>query len=288
VKLLSLLHEKLSAFTQSGPLSRRVFRAIIHSGKSKRLVVVVHAFYTEELNRIVHRLEMLPIEYDLIITTPVREVFEFSISLKPVRTQRLVVFQIDNVGRDIGPFLRLIRSRILYKYSVGLKLHTKKSTYSPLGEKWAETLLTGLLRSESQIQKTVEAIENGDVGISGDKTQFLSDGRKYWGENRSQVEKIRQVLGIDKVLHYDLGFFAGSMFWFNPKALKTLRKIGFGIFGRFAFDVEAGQRDGTLAHSIERVFADICVSSGYLVSDVNSPSKPLDRSATISNSIIVE
>lgn len=288
MKLLSLLRGKLSAFTQSGPLSRRVFRAIVHSGKSKRLVVVVHAFYIEELNKIVHRLEMLPIEYDLIITTPVREVFEFSISLKPVRTQRIVVFQIDNVGRDIGPFLRLIRSRILNKYSVGLKLHTKKSTYSPLGEKWAETLLTGLLRSESQIQKTIEAIENGDVGISGDKTQFLSDGTKYWGENRSQVEQIRQVLGIDKALDYDLGFFAGSMFWFNPKAFKPLGKIRVGVFGRFAFDVESGQRDGTLAHSIERIFADICISGGYSVSDVRSPSKSINRAATFSNSIIVQ
>jgi rhamnosyltransferase len=277
-----------SAFTQFYSLKKRVFRARINEGKSKKLVVVVHAFYIEELSQIMHRLEMLPIGYDLIITTPVREVFDFSISLKPLRAQRLVVFHVDNVGRDIGPFLKLIRSGILLRYSVGLKLHTKKSTYSPLGEEWAKVLLAGLLCSEFQIQRTIVAMESGHVGLSGDETQFLSNGNKYWGKNKGQVEQIRQFLGIDQVIDYDLGFFAGSMFWFNPKALKPLGKIRVGIFGRFAFDVESGQRDGTLAHSIERVFADICVSSGYLVSDVNSPSKPLDRSATISNSIIVE
>jgi rhamnosyltransferase len=124
--------------------------------------------------------------------------------------------------------------------------------------------------------------------MSGDKKQYLSDGSKYWGQNREQVQKIRKVLGIDATIRYDLGFFAGSMFWFNPKALEPLGQIGFGLRNKFKFDAEEGQRDGTLAHSIERVFADICVARGYIVSDVKNPNSPLDHASTSSNSIIVQ
>jgi lipopolysaccharide biosynthesis protein len=77
------------------------------------------------------------------------------------------------------------------------------------------------------------------------------------------------------------------MFWFNPKALRPLERLDTGVFGAFQFEEEAGQRDGTLAHSIERIFVDVALSCGYSVSDFKKPGEVLNTD-DLRNSLIIE
>jgi lipopolysaccharide biosynthesis protein len=82
-------------------------------------------------------------------------------------------------------------------------------------------------------------------------------------------------------------FFAGSMFWFKPAALSPFVSQLLAQ-NNYIFEPELGQRDGTLAHVIERMFCDVVESQGQIVSSTMAPSKPLDKSKSRLNRIIID
>jgi rhamnosyltransferase len=95
-------------------------------------------------------------------------------------------------------------------------------------------------------------------------------------------------LGVAGIHHtadvIPLGFFAGSMFWFNPAALAPLHAIP---QGHLAFEPEAGQQDGTLAHAFERIFCNIARSTGYVTTSLTLGGEEIDSTATDCNTVPV-
>ncbi len=62
-----------------------------------------------------------------------------------------------------------------------------------------------------------------------------------------------------------LGFFEGTMFWFRPAALASLRELGLQSED---FEPEARQLDGTLHHGVERSFTIAAWARGFTVRDL--------------------
>jgi rhamnosyltransferase len=152
------------------------------------------------------------------------------------------------------------RRKLLDPYEAVLKLHTKRSTYSEKGAAWRSSLFRELCGNSLAVQKTLNLLRSGHVGIIGPHGYYLTH-KHFWGGNLKRVQSLLDVIGIQRTTDEpSLGFFAGSMFWFNPVALAPLHTIPEEYL---AFEPEGGQQDGTLAHAFERIFSDIARSAGY-------------------------
>jgi lipopolysaccharide biosynthesis protein len=75
----------------------------------------------------------------------------------------------------------------------------------------------------------------------------------------------------------DLGFFAGSMFWVRSDIiLQMLPQVD-----PEGYEPEQGQRDGTLAHALERLVPMVASKLGYLVFEgPMNPEVTLQRALT--------
>ena len=107
--------------------------------------------------------------------------------------------------------------------------------------------------------------EDKSIGMVGPYKYFIGNPI-HNGGNINSVNKIYERLKIEKITKNSrTSFFAGSMFWFNPKALKLLNSPE---ISSLIFEEENGQQDGTLAHAFERVFISICEKNYFSYADV--------------------
>ncbi|WP_406848160.1 rhamnan synthesis F family protein [Xanthomonas oryzae] len=74
------------------------------------------------------------------------------------------------------------------------------------------------------------------------------------------------------------------MFWFRPAALSALRARSIGLS---EFDPEAGQRDATLAHVIERLFVLWVEQAGFFAATTRSPNAALRHESYENQGIFV-
>jgi lipopolysaccharide biosynthesis protein len=258
----------------TGPLAR----------KGVRVAVVVHLFYIELLDEIGQYLKNIIEPFDLYITTPFEEYIPTIIDYCEPIAQTVMIAVLENRGRDMAPFLALHRAKLLDPYVAVLKLHSKKSGYSGKGETWRNKLLDELCGSYQSVQKTISLLSKGDVGIVGPHDFYLKN-EHFWGGNRSTVHRILNAIGIkQKIGDIPLGFFGGSMFWFAPKAIKLLHEIPENML---IFEDEDGQRDGTLAHAIERIFSNVATHSNFLSTSIRLAGEDIHQIADMKNTVPV-
>ena len=239
---------------------------------TKRVAVVLHLFYIELLNEILSYLDNIIEPFDLYVTTPFAADIPVIIEKCGLNNIPTTVVYSKNKGRDVGPFIALYRSSKLDRYDAVLKIHSKKSLYSQEGKNWRNQLLASLCGSSLVCLSSIDLIRNKKVGVLGPKQFFLSNPR-YWGANRTNLINILSNCGIAlDENEVPLGFFAGSMFWFNPNAFK---KINSCFSESLCFENEGGLQDGTLAHAWERAFCLIANEASYTISSEN------DRGASI-------
>src|SRR5690349_6764158 len=93
---------------------------------TRKLAIVVHAFYPDVFADIIARLDRLKIGFDLFLSFPPGggEKIRFLMAKK---NYRVVAYECENKGRDIAPFLQMLPEIASEKFDYVLKLHTKKS-----------------------------------------------------------------------------------------------------------------------------------------------------------------
>jgi lipopolysaccharide biosynthesis protein len=279
----------LSCFMPTRPLGSD-FESVLLPWRGKQVVtadvaVVIHAYYLHLLPDLLSYLPNILEPYDLFITTPhqadVPELVR-QCSLVAQATTRICVF--DNRGRDIRPFLGLLRSRLLDNYSAVLKIHTKHSTYSDQGTYWRNDLLRSLAGNSLVVRAALGALRGDSVGMIGPGHYYLSH-QKYWGANRARLAQVMSTLY--PTAYHDpvaLGFFAGSMFWYSPTTMKPLIDCPEHVLD---FERERGQQDGTLAHAIERIFCLLARNQGLSVTATSSPLKQINDNECVYNTVPV-
>ena len=228
-----------------------------------RVAIVVHLFYLELFEEILNLLENILEPIDLYITTPFEADIPQILEDADRKKITITVLLCRNKGRDVGPFVALYRTGRLDRYDAVLKLHTKKSTYSDKGHLWRNDLYKSLCGDSMKVLKILEFFRDQYSGMVGPASYFITNN-DYWGANRELLNKILQGCGLkNKPDVPELGFFAGTMFWFVPKALSAIHQAkGEAI----KFDLENGKQDGTLAHAWERAFCLLAKEAGYRVS----------------------
>lgn len=221
--------------------------AIPNSGKTK-IAVVIHLFYPELWDILTSKLDHISEDFDIFVTIPEKHK---GITLE-YKNKKVTVLPVPNWGRDVLPFLHIMRKIRAAGYEYILKLHSKKSkqisridaTY------WLRATIDALLANKSSVNKIIKKLD-GKVKIVGAKDFAVSMSiggdaslktRAYQYYTKQTAKKI--IKNIDSYV-----FSAGSMFWARTDAFDD-------ILARHIvaddFELEYGQLWNTLAHFIER------------------------------------
>ncbi len=221
--------------------------------------LVGHVFYPDLLSEVLACLARLPAGSHCHLTAPP----EVAARLPKAALDRadVTLHTTENRGRDIAPFLALLRSGALDGYDAVLKIHTKRSLHLPHGEVLRKALFVSLAGRASIVGNVLAIMADPSVGMVGWRRVFMTSPRQ-WHTNRSRVEAL--AASLSPPAEPRLAFFGGSMFWFRPAALRSITASPLSIGD---FEPEAGQIDGTLHHALERCFAIAAAASGFSVCD---------------------
>ena len=221
-----------------------------------RAALLAHIFYPELWPEIVKVWHALPEGSPMLVTTP--HGMASRIRTLAGTTPLIEIYESENRGRDIAPFLTLLNTGRLDRFDAVLKIHTKKSPHLRQGELRRRVFFTSLAGHSSNVQRILRQFCDPKVGLIG-PASFFRTRRFYWMDNKAHVEKLCHRMEPNAPIH--LGFFEGSMFWVRPKALAPLRRLDLQPHD---FDAEEGQLDGTLHHAIERIFTLAALAVGYV------------------------
>jgi lipopolysaccharide biosynthesis protein len=238
------------------------------NGDGPRLAVVAHLYYDDVWPEMRRSLYNIPEPFDLYVTIPP------SLDVATRRQlrrdfPRLTMLELENRGRDILPFLKVLRRIGLSRYDLICKIHSKKTVHRKDGGEWREQALRAMLESPRSIDRILAMFgEHPEVAMVGPEGMVLQS-TYYWGvgeqavSNRRHVRALAARVGIDPGTA-DFHFVAGSMFWCRPRALGGLLELD--VADR-EFEDERGQRDGTLAHAMERFLGLLVSGQGFSLGD---------------------
>ncbi|MCZ8314952.1 rhamnan synthesis F family protein [Phreatobacter sp.] len=248
--------------------------AIPHT--SIRTGLVAHIYYTELIDEIIACWAHLPPNSVCHITAPA-EIAD-AVAARIAGLPEVHLHVVPNRGRDIAPFLAILRSGALDGLDAVLKIHSKRSPHLSHGGLLRRAMFTALAGHPATVTRILAIMADPKVGMVGWRRVFLTRPR-HWHTNRGRVEEL--AARLQPPAHADLAFFGGSMFWFRPTALAAIAALPIQPDD---FEEEAGQIDGTLHHAVERLFAISTAASGYAVADTEGgillpPSEGLGRPA---------
>jgi len=233
--------------------------------------VVVHVFYLDIFDEIYTLLIKTKGISILLFLTGTDNILDRIKNSLPEGNFDIHYFPIKNQGRDILPFLRILPKIFADGHTIVLKLHTKGSNHLKRKVLWRHDLLSKLI-SESRIFNALDIFyKNPLIGMIGPAGNILPM-YIYYGANGQIVNYISNKMGLNNEQLRDLNFVAGSMFYARKEALLPVLKLG---LSDFEFEPEGGQKDGTMAHAVERAFtAGLIVANLQLADTDFCPEKP--------------
>lgn len=236
------------------------------------IAVHLHLYYVDLLDEFISYLNNIPYKFDIFISTQEEENQEvIKCAIQKIRNvNKVTVHGVPNIGRDFAPMFSEFGNELV-NYDYLLHIHTKKSLWTTMEQReWRIYMLSALLGSQERIQEIFGLFEcNALMGTIYPETPTFFP---YWGhtylKSRKLIEIMFNKLGIPVEDRY-MDFSVGSMFWIKTKAIRQLfeLKLQYSDFG-----IEAGQKDGTLAHALERIFVPLVKRNGfeYATIDLNN------------------
>lgn len=231
-----------------------------------RTAVVVHVFYPDLWPELALQLQSVPRPFDVYVSCPHRLVP----ALRPQILDEFpfaTVFGVQNLGRDVLPFLHWLRATASCGYEYVLKLHTKKSAHlsylgeTPLGsgDSWRRKTIAELIGCGARILSAFDTIPGiGMVAAAGTRYDQVA----WQCATRELHETLLARLGARTAIQGT--FAAGTMFWARMSALTRLTRL---TDAEMDFERESWQVDGTLHHAYERAFPLVVADAGFHVID---------------------
>ena len=231
----------------------------------QKVALVIHAHYVDIFEEIIQSIDAgVKSIVEIYITCEEKN----ETSLREILTQYAVVATIhivQNHGRDMLPFLKILPQVVNSGASLIIKVHTKKSTHRVDGDVWRKELIGTLLNAASIHQALDMFRDNARLGIIGPAGNVVPMDT-YWGSNQLATLKLATRLGVDLEDIHRLTFVAGSMFFARVTALLPL--LGLELRDE-EFEIESGQVDGTMAHAIERAISISAHRQAYAVAAID-------------------
>jgi len=242
--------------------------------ESVRLAIVLHIYYDDIFREIIKLLDASEFkDFTLYITSPAHLSNTINEILSKTSYQYFLI-TVENRGRDIMPFLKILPKVFEDGHQLVLKLHTKGSNHFKRRALWRNDLFEKLI-GEGNLKKNIQVFsQNPHIGMLGPTGNILLMS-VYYGANALAVAMLGSKLGVEKKQIQNLCFVAGSMFFARKEALLPILNLG---ITEAEFEAEDNQIDGTLAHAVERAFGLGLIVSGLQLADSASiPEKPCCR-----------
>ncbi|MGX1198462.1 rhamnan synthesis F family protein [Parvibaculum sp. MBR-TMA-1.3b-4.2] len=232
--------------------------------------VVLHLYYRDLWPEFAWCLSRLSMPFRLILTlndsdpdleSDVRQLFPDA-----------EIHVMENRGRDVGPFMELLRQGHLDRFDTVCKLHGKRSAVDGaralLGHVWRRANLIDLVGSDEQVAHILRRFaEAPDIGMIGSARFHFPNGHfdeeGVWGENKEAVQGLIRRLGTDPEGR-QAEYYAGTMFWASCTTLAALKTLGLSLQD---FPPEHGALDGDLNHALERLFGMAPALNGQRLED---------------------
>ena len=210
-----------------------------------RAAIHLHLFYPDVARELIDRVAALGrADIDVLAT--------YAGALDPATDQaldripgRVVRVETPNRGWDIGPLLHLLPLIREEGYQAVCHLHTKKGD-SGYAAEWRAIAYDGLIRGNALVTRLLEAFESDPaLTLAGPASLYKSAASHQFG-NAAILSDLAPRLMAPLYPLADWGFFAGTFFWARPALLERITALT-------EFEGHDAERDGTLAHALERL-----------------------------------
>ena len=239
--------------------------------ESSKLAIVIHVYYDDIFREIIKLLDQSEFkDFTLYITSPAH----LSNTIDEILSKTSFLYfrmTVENRGRDIMPFLKILPIVFEDGHQLVLKLHTKGSNHFKRKALWRNDLFEKLI-GKGNLKKNIQVFsQNPHIGMLGPTGNILLMS-VYYGANALAVAMLGSKLGVGKQQMQNLCFVAGSMFYARKESLVPILNLGLSDAD---FEAEDNQIDGTLAHAVERAFGlGLIVSELKLADSASTPEKP--------------
>lgn len=245
-----------------------------------RACVYIHLHYMETWPEIRSTLLQNAVDMDVVISVTAHSSNFRDDVLATFQNARII--HMENRGRDVGPFMELLKRGIFENYDAVCKIHGKLSRKNGnetlSGHRIRRYTLACLLANGAGAHILKSFSENPELGLIGPRNLSLPlKGKPVSQYIKNELAHMREVFKRADVTFdpQDTQFFVGTMFWFRPAAFKLLGRANIGLKD---FQPENGAKKGTLQHGLERVFSAIVRKAGYKI----AANQPAPRNGTIS------
>ncbi|QLC22274.1 hypothetical protein HFP51_08855 [Parasphingopyxis sp. CP4] len=230
---------------------------------NSKILVHFHIYYEDLVDELIECLCSIPMQFDLVVTIVddrLNETVKSALAKRSTQVDSVTVLRVPNQGRDILPFITVLR-RAGPDYDIVCHAHSKKSIHAARLKGWRSDLLGKLFATPDAVAGILHMLNSdGDIGLVFPEYFPPIVRHIHWGQNGEMAAAAARRMGFEVCEESLIPFPAGSMFWARRDALLPLinSDIGPGDFPE-----EQGQQDRTLAHALERLVGEIASHAGY-------------------------
>lgn len=225
--------------------------------------IFIHIYYDSITDEIVHYLLRIEFPTRIYISTDTAEKarhIELCFLRYGFEKSHVEIRVLPNRGYDLGAFVVGYGDRIR-EHDICLKIHAKKSAHNSadFGRAWRRHLYDELLFSPERVRVIVNAfLLDPELGMAIPRHWKDLDGWIGIGDNYQAMRRLLHRIGEPLRDNQKIEYPSGSMFWFRGTALSSLLDLNL-TYDEFEENI---QRDGTVAHALERCFLFFVVRSG--------------------------
>lgn len=240
--------------------------------KKKKVALVMHIHYPDQLNMDIRYVSAMPESADVYLVTnseEKKEAIEQAFSEMSFHHFEIRVTQ--NRGRDIGSLIVGVKD-VIDNYEYVCFVHDKKTSQlnpGSVGEAFAYKCLENTLYNQNYVYNIINTFErNPKLGLMSppgpNHADFFSSLGNEWGneKNFKYVTELKAELGLHVDINEDKSHLSplGDYFWFRVKAFKPLFAKNWEYED---LPEEPIGVDGTLLHALERIHSFVAQEMGY-------------------------
>ncbi len=240
-----------------------------------RVLVHFHVYYEDQIPWFLEKLRQIKgCEWDLYVTA--------SVLSQAAKEEILAVFPhailmpVENVGYDVWPFVKVLKTIDFDRYEYVLKLHTKSDSVRGArwnglnisGSVWRDRLVEALLENEERFLKNLSVLEaDPSAGLLCNEIFLIPSNSPFPEDNEALDEELGRI-GLSVT---DRHFCAGTMFMGRLAPLKRIRQA---VLTADMFDSRQASHDnGSLAHVYERILSFCYTAAGFRLVPVSACTK---------------
>lgn len=238
------------------------------AGDGRRVALFAHLYYPDMLQMLLPRIDAMPKEANLYLTTDTNE--KAALLRAGMGERRCEIKVIGNRGREYAGFLIAMRDELM-AHDIAVILHGKKSHYrKPYlnGDSFLYHCIENTVPTADYVRRVLALFaRDARLGLlvpppPAHGWYYPTIGRE-WGNNFANTKALCDALGVHVPISEDKPPVAplGGMFWFRTQALKAVFTHPWTA-GDFP-EEPCTEKDGTIMHAVERCYPFVAQQAGY-------------------------